>query len=390
MALWQGQIEDTPGGVIPVGRRRGFSLDRTGRARVTAVLASETEDPLGTLGNPVRTSPVGTGDVQLVDGGGSPLGVEGNPLVVGGITLEGDVSIEGMSTEAKQDDLIAELEGKLEEATFTGRVGEVQASPTANTLLGRLKAIQDALAETLAVTGPLTDTQLRASAVPVSLASVPDHAVTNVGTFAVQENGSALAALQAIQTAIQILDDIVSGSEAQVDVVSSALPSGAATAANQSTIIGHVDGIETLLTGIDADTDAIKTAAQVIDDWDESDRAKVNPIVGQAGISAGAGNIAANTPRITLAADDPGVALLDVLKQGIARAPIFARVFRVDYSGDDPIYLGWAAPSTATSASSWAITKLTWSSGKLTLQQWAGGGVAYSYSWDNRASHSYS
>lgn len=37
-----------------------------------------------------------------------------------------------------------------------------------------------------AVTGPLTDTQLRASAVPVSLASVPSHAVTNAGTFAVQ------------------------------------------------------------------------------------------------------------------------------------------------------------------------------------------------------------
>ena len=33
----------------------------------------------------------------------------------------------------------------------------------------------------------------------------------------------------------------------QVDAMSSALPSGAATAANQSTIIGHVDGIETLV-----------------------------------------------------------------------------------------------------------------------------------------------
>jgi hypothetical protein len=32
----------------------------------------------------------------------------------------------------------------------------------------------------------LTDTQLRATAVPVSLASVPSHAVTNAGTFAVQ------------------------------------------------------------------------------------------------------------------------------------------------------------------------------------------------------------
>ena len=65
----------------------------------------------------------------------------------------------------------------------------------------------------------------------------------------------------------------------QVDTLSSALPSGAATAANQVTIIGHVDGVETLLTAanvdhaaneallitIDADTDAIKTDMAAIE-----------------------------------------------------------------------------------------------------------------------------
>lgn len=43
----------------------------------------------------------------------------------------------------------------------------------------------------------------------------------------------------------------------QVDVLSSALPSGAATASNQSTLIGHVDGIETLLGTIDSDTSTL-------------------------------------------------------------------------------------------------------------------------------------
>ncbi len=38
----------------------------------------------------------------------------------------------------------------------------------------------------LPVTGPVTDTQIRATALPVSLASVPSHPVTNAGTFAVQ------------------------------------------------------------------------------------------------------------------------------------------------------------------------------------------------------------
>jgi hypothetical protein len=52
------------------------------------------------------------------------------------------------------------------------------------------------------VSGPLTDAQLRATAVPVSLASVPSHAVTNAGTFAVQVDGAALTALQLLDNAV--------------------------------------------------------------------------------------------------------------------------------------------------------------------------------------------
>jgi hypothetical protein len=40
----------------------------------------------------------------------------------------------------------------------------------------------------------------------------------------------------------------------------------------------------------------------VVDDWDESDRAKVNLIVGQAGVAAGAGAVGATVPRVTVAA----------------------------------------------------------------------------------------
>lgn len=45
-----------------------------------------------------------------------------------------------------------------------------------------------------------------------------------------------------------------------VSAASLPLPSGASTAANQSTIIGHVDGIETLLGTIDADTSVLAGA----------------------------------------------------------------------------------------------------------------------------------
>jgi hypothetical protein len=42
----------------------------------------------------------------------------------------------------------------------------------------------------------------------------------------------------------------------------------------------------------------------VLDDWDEGDRAKVNLIPGQEGIAAGSGAVGATVPRVTLATGD--------------------------------------------------------------------------------------
>lgn len=50
------------------------------------------------------------------------------------------------------------------------------------------------------------------------------------------------------------------------------------------------------------DTDA-GTSLAVIDDWDESDRAKVNLIVGQAGVQGGSGAVSNTTQRVVLATD---------------------------------------------------------------------------------------
>lgn len=51
------------------------------------------------------------------------------------------------------------------------------------------------------------------------------------------------------------------------------------------------------------------TALQIIDDWDETDRAKVNPIAGQAGVQGGAGAVSANTQRVAIATDANTVVL---------------------------------------------------------------------------------
>ena len=65
--------------------------------------------------------------------------------------------------------------------------------------------------------------------------------------------------------------------------------------------------IEVLLTGIDADTNAIKTAVQIIDDWDDSNYANVNANIAGTDIVGGAGSVASGVQRGTLASDDPAV-----------------------------------------------------------------------------------
>lgn len=133
---------------------------------------------------------------------------------------------------------------------------------------------------------------------------------TGLATSAKQDTQQ--TALDAIKTAVEVLDNVVSGSEAQVDIVgalpagnnnigdvdvaSSALPTGASTSAKQDT--GN-----TSLSGINTDTTAIAASASVLDDWDESDRAKTNPIVGQAGVQGASGVVSANTQRVVLATD---------------------------------------------------------------------------------------
>ena len=82
----------------------------------------------------------------------------------------------------------------------------------------------------ITVDGPLTDAQIRATALPISAASLPSHAVTNAGTFLTQENGGVL-------TALQLIDNMISGSEAQVDIVAS-LPAGDNNIGNMDIVSG--------------------------------------------------------------------------------------------------------------------------------------------------------
>ena len=86
------------------------------------------------------------------------------------------------------------------------------------------------------------------------------HAVTidNTDSNEVYVRGSGTAG--SADAAVLTVQGIASGTA--LAVTESSPISGFATSANQSTIIGHVDGVETLLGTIDSDTDAIKTATE--------------------------------------------------------------------------------------------------------------------------------
>lgn len=69
------------------------------------------------------------------------------------------------------------------------------------------------------------------------------------------------------------------------------------------------------LAAIAAATAASAISLAILDDWDESDRCKVNPIAGQAGVQGGSGGVSATTQRVVLATDvglPAGTALLGI------------------------------------------------------------------------------
>lgn len=163
--------------------------------------------------------------------------------------------------------------------------------------------------------------------------------VDNAGTFAVQVDGDALTALQLIDNIVQTEDAVHGTGDAGVmalavrnDVLAALAGTDGDYAPLQVNASGalfiqegaplDVSAATVTITGTvtanlgatdNAVLDAIQAAVEIMDDWDETNRAAVNLISGQAAITGGAGAVAANTPRVTLASDDPAVVALQII-----------------------------------------------------------------------------
>lgn len=168
----------------------------------------------------------------------------------------------------------------------------VQPGNTANTTAWKV----DGSAVTQPVSGTVTVTDgSGALNTIVDSGSLTCNAGTNLNTslLALESGGN----LAGAATSLAAIDDWDESDRAKVNPIV-----GVAGVAAGAGAVGTTTQRMTL-----ASDDPAVTSVQIIDDWDESDRAKVNPIVGQAGIAAGNGVSGVTVPRVTIASDSTGV-----------------------------------------------------------------------------------
>jgi hypothetical protein len=137
-----------------------------------------------------------------------------------------------------------------------------------------------------------------------------------------------------------------------VDVTRSALPSGASTSANQTTVIGHLDGVETLLGTIDADTGSISTNSTTLAGAVSGSEMQVDVV---AALPAGTNNIG-DVDVASIAAGDNNIGNVDIVTMpAVTNAGTFA--VQVDGSAltalqliDNTIFVDDAAFTVGTSS----------------------------------------
>lgn len=197
-------------------------------------------------------------------------------------------------------------------ATASNQVLQINLATAGN---ASLSSIDSKLTAPLSVTGPLTDTQLRASPVPVSASSLP--LPTGASTSALQTAGNAslvsidskltsplavtgpLTDAQLRATPVPISGTVSTGgltdaqlraSPVPVSQASQPLPTGAATAANQATEIASLASIDSKLTSPITVTGPL-TDTQL--------RATPVPVSGTVTANAGTGNFTVVQPTGT-------------------------------------------------------------------------------------------
>jgi hypothetical protein len=209
------------------------------------------------------TGPVNiTNEVEIKNDAGSPIPINGTVTVTGVSTLA-----EQQSQTTKLNTIDSSLVNidtntldiYSETQTHTGILNSIDSKLTSPlsitgstvaldaTTLAALENTNVTISNaSIAVTGPLTDTQLRASAVPVSVSGVSTLAEQQTQTTSLQSIDTQVGSLL---TELQLKADLT---ETQpVSLASIPLPTGAATSANQVTTNSSLSSIDTKLNNLD-------------------------------------------------------------------------------------------------------------------------------------------
>ena len=173
---------DANGVLVDLGANNNVTVDS---GAITATLAAETTKVIGTVNVAAGQTIAATGPVTDTQLRATPVPVSGTVTANAGT---GTLAVSGPLTDTQIRATALPVSGSV--TANLGTIADVATQTTLSSLNGKVTTCNTGAvvvsSGTITATGPLTDTEIRATALPVSLASVPSHAVTNAGTFATQ------------------------------------------------------------------------------------------------------------------------------------------------------------------------------------------------------------
>lgn len=293
-------------------------------AQVNGVTTSVGNGVSGTGVQRVTLASDSTGQVTLAAGSATIGALTANQSVnvaqMSGVTITMGNGVSG--TGVQRVTLASDSTGQVALAAGTASIGTVQPGNTANTtpwLMSVHDGTTRATVRDLAANDALNVAIVDASGGQITsfggsgtqYAEDAAHVSGNSGTFALtvrQDTPTNLSGTDGDYEGLQ-----VSGGLLWVRMRGLQTPNGDSVLDDTNDAVKVVNATAANLNCTEASAAAIKTAVEIMDDWDETNRAAVNLIASQVAITGGAGAVAANTPRVTLASDDPAVAALQIM-----------------------------------------------------------------------------
>ena len=271
-------------------------VDATG-VSITATSGSEyADDAAFTLGSDKGTMIMGFAGTQSVnanDAAALACDTDGALHIADGgnsITIDGTVTADLGTTDNAVLDAIAASLALLDNSIPSGselQVDVVAAIPAGDNNIGNVDIVTlPASTNTIEVVGDAAE-NAAAAGNPVLVGGRYDSSARTLG------DGDAGAIALDADGAVHVTDG---GNAITVDGTVTADLSATDNAVLDAMVV-DLAAMEALLITIDSDTDAIKTAVQIIDDWDDSDYANVNMNI--AGSDVAAGNAVPTTHSVT-------------------------------------------------------------------------------------------